>query len=84
MDRRGRGYSGDGPECRLQCEFADIEAVLDAAGQDATLLARSGGDVYALEVALRTDITLPSVPADEEVALSGPSIRRAQSWSSLR
>lgn len=56
MDRRGRGRSGDGPEYSLECELADIEAVLDAAGQGASLLGHSGGGVYALEVALRADI----------------------------
>jgi pimeloyl-ACP methyl ester carboxylesterase len=57
MDRRGRGNSGDGPEYGLECELADIEAVLHAAGQGATLLGHSGGGVYTLEVALRTDVS---------------------------
>lgn len=51
MDRRGRGNSGDGPEYDLQCELFDIEAVLDVAGQGASLMGHSGGGVYALEVA---------------------------------
>lgn len=57
MDRRGRGHSGDGPEYELECELADIEAVLGVAGKGAGLLGHSGGGVYALEVALRTDIS---------------------------
>lgn len=57
MDRRGRGNSGDGPEYDLQCELADIEAVLDVAGQGACLMGHSGGGVYALEVALQADIS---------------------------
>lgn len=56
MDRRGRGNSGDGPEYDLQCELADIEAVLDIAGQDACLMGHSGGGVYALEVARNAPI----------------------------
>ncbi len=57
MDRRGRGNSGDGQEYDLQYELADIEAVLDVAGEGANLLGHSGGGVYALEVALRADIS---------------------------
>jgi pimeloyl-ACP methyl ester carboxylesterase len=57
MDRRGRGNSGDGADYGLESELADIEAVLDVAGQGAALLGHSGGAVYALEVALRTDIS---------------------------
>lgn len=57
MDRRGRGNSGDGPDYDLQCELDDIEAVLDVAGQGASLLGHSGGGVYALEVALHADIS---------------------------
>lgn len=56
MDRRGRGNSGDGPEYDFQCELADIEAVLDIAGQDASLMGHSGGGVYALEVARKAPI----------------------------
>lgn len=56
MDRRGRGNSGDGPGYDLQRELADIDAVLDVAGQGASLMGHSGGAVYALEVALRRDI----------------------------
>lgn len=57
MDRRGRGNSGDGPEYDLQLELADIEAMLDVAGEDVSLLGHSGGGVYSLEVALRSDIS---------------------------
>lgn len=57
MDRRGRGRSGDGPDYDLERELADIEAMLDVAGGGASLLGHSGGAVYALEVALRSDLS---------------------------
>ncbi len=58
MDRRGRGESGDGAGAyRIEDEFADVAAVVGAAGAGGprvTLLGHSYGAICALEAALRT------------------------------
>lgn len=42
VDRRGRGGSGDGPDYRLEREFEDVAAVVDAVAEQSG----SGVDVY--------------------------------------
>ena len=58
MDRRGRGESGDSAGAyRMEDEFADVAAVVGAAGaggQRVALLGHSYGAICALEAALRT------------------------------
>ncbi|MFF3566084.1 alpha/beta fold hydrolase [Streptomyces sp. NPDC002574] len=51
VDRRGRGLSGDAQYYDLETEVADLQAVLNAAGAGATLLAHSYGAVCAAATA---------------------------------
>jgi pimeloyl-ACP methyl ester carboxylesterase len=51
MDRRGRGQSGDAPDYSVQAEIDDIEAVIEAVGEPATLLAHSYGALLAVAAA---------------------------------
>lgn len=55
MDRRGRGPSGDSDAYSLEREVEDVVAVVEAAGDDVSLLGHSHGGVCALEAALRAD-----------------------------
>lgn len=55
MDRRGRGESGDANEYALEREAEDAAAVVDAIDDPVTLLGHSGGGLFSLEAALRTD-----------------------------
>ncbi|SEW12332.1 alpha/beta fold hydrolase [Halobacterium jilantaiense] len=56
MDRRGRGDSGDGDRYALQREVEDVQAVLDAVGDDPVLFGHSFGGLVALEAAADADI----------------------------
>lgn len=47
-DRRGRGPSGDTPPYAIEREIEDIEAVIGAAGGDASLYGSSSGAVLAM------------------------------------
>jgi pimeloyl-ACP methyl ester carboxylesterase len=53
MDRRGRGRSADSPDYSLDTECADIKAVLDRAGPDASVLGHSYGAICVLEAVSR-------------------------------
>ena len=55
IDRRGRGESGDAAEYALEREAEDVATVVDAIDEPVTLLGHSGGALYSLEAALRTD-----------------------------
>jgi pimeloyl-ACP methyl ester carboxylesterase len=57
IDRRGRGGSGsyDPATYRIEREFADVAAVVDAIGEPAHLLGHSFGALCSLEAALLTD-----------------------------
>ncbi|QLG26652.1 alpha/beta hydrolase [Halorarum halophilum] len=55
IERRGRGESGDAAEYALDREAEDVAAVVDAIDEPVTLLGHSGGAVYSLEAALRSD-----------------------------
>lgn len=57
FDRRGRGRSGDSADYSLSKECDDIEAVLDTAGPDASLLGHSYGGICALEAAQRRTVS---------------------------
>ncbi|MFN8472638.1 MAG: alpha/beta hydrolase [Anaerolineae bacterium] len=50
-DRRGRDDSGDTAPYAVEREVEDIEALIDAAGQTASLFGHSSGAVLALEAA---------------------------------
>ena len=54
IDRRGRGASGDGASYAIEREFEDVAAVVDAIGDEVTLLGHSFGGLCALEAALLT------------------------------
>src|SRR5438270_11817518 len=54
MDRRGRGHSGDADPYRVDAEFDDVAAVVDAIGTDVNVLGHSYGALCALEAARRT------------------------------
>ena len=55
IERRGRGESGDAPTYTLEREAEDVAAVVDGLDEPATLLGHSGGALYSLEAAQRTD-----------------------------
>lgn len=55
IERRGRGQSGDGAVYELEREAEDAAAVVMAIDEPVTLLGHSGGALYSLEAALRTD-----------------------------
>lgn len=75
MDRRGRGRSGDGTDYSLDHEVADIAAVLDAAGPDASLLGHSSGAIYVLEAARRAPVG--------RLVLYEPPLRWNSRWESI-
>lgn len=55
MERRGRGESGDDPDYELEREAEDVAAVVGTIDEPVILLGHSGGALYSLEAALRTD-----------------------------
>ena len=55
IERRGRGESGDAAAYELEREAEDVAAVVEAIDEPVTLLGHSGGALYSLEAALRTD-----------------------------
>jgi pimeloyl-ACP methyl ester carboxylesterase len=55
MDRRGHGESGAGADYRLQKEFEDVVAVVNALHGSVFVLGHSYGGVCALEAALLTN-----------------------------
>lgn len=55
IERRGRGESGDAAGYELEREVEDVAAVVEAIDEPVTLLGHSGGALYSLETALRTD-----------------------------
>jgi pimeloyl-ACP methyl ester carboxylesterase len=58
IDRRGRGASGDGPEYRLEREYEDVEAVVDAiaaaSGEHVDVYSHSHGGFVAFGAATLT------------------------------
>lgn len=55
VDRRGRGRSGDTTDYALEREYEDVVAVVESAGEGASVLGHSYGGICALEAALLTD-----------------------------
>lgn len=55
IERRGRGESGDATEYGLEREADDVVALINSIDEPVTLLGHSGGALYSLEAALRTD-----------------------------
>jgi pimeloyl-ACP methyl ester carboxylesterase len=55
VDRRGRGDSGDGDSYAIEAEFADVAAVVRAAGPGALLFGHSYGALVAAGAAARLD-----------------------------
>jgi pimeloyl-ACP methyl ester carboxylesterase len=68
-DRRGRGESGDADEYSLGREIADLGAVLDAVGEDATVFGHSFGGLVALAAA--EEISLSRLVLYEPAILVG-------------
>lgn len=56
LDRRGRGASGDAANYSIEREYEDVEAALQMAGEDASLIGHSFGAVCALGAALKTPV----------------------------
>ena len=54
-DRRGRGESGDTAPYAVEREIEDLEALIAAAGESASVYGISSGGVLALEAAVRLD-----------------------------
>ncbi len=50
-DRRGRGDSADAPEYAVEREVEDLQAVIEACGDDAFVFGQSSGAVLALDAA---------------------------------
>ncbi len=78
VERRGRGESGDAAAYELEREAEDVATVVDAIDEPVTLLGHSGGAIYSLEAALRTDnlrnLILSEPPiavADHELDVEG-------------
>src|SRR5262249_21619018 len=77
VDRRGRGRSGDARDYRIEREFEDVIAVVDAIGGPVTLLGHSYGGICALEAALRTSAVRrlilyePPIPVGVEIYAPG-------------
>ncbi len=59
VDRRGRGLSGDADAYSIDTEIADIAAVLDAAGPDASLVGHSYIDGHRPDVTRYASVTTP-------------------------
>jgi pimeloyl-ACP methyl ester carboxylesterase len=55
IDRRGRGQSGDADDYAIECEYKDVAAVVEWAGEGVNVLGHSYGGICALESALLTD-----------------------------
>lgn len=72
VDRRGRGLSGDADAYSIDTEIADIAAVLDAAGPDASLVGHSYGALCAL-AAVASGVDVPGLVLYEPpVPVAGP------------
>ena len=58
MDRRGRGFSGDGPDYDIEREYEDVAAVVDAialaADRPVRVYGHSSGGIYAYGAASLT------------------------------
>src|SRR2546423_11752894 len=52
-DRRGRGDSGDTKPYAIEREIEDIEALIDEAGETASLYGHSSGGALAMEAAIK-------------------------------
>jgi pimeloyl-ACP methyl ester carboxylesterase len=71
-DRRGRGLSGDGPDYGLSTEVADLRALLEVAGDGATLFGHSYGAICALATAAAVDSLASLVVYEPPLPLHGP------------
>lgn len=86
VDRRGRGLSGDADAYSIDTEIADIAAVLDAAGPDASLVGHSYGALCAL-AAVASGVDVPGLVLYERRCRSPgrspepPSHRMRQQWT---
>jgi pimeloyl-ACP methyl ester carboxylesterase len=85
VDRRGRGESGDADAYSLEREIEDVAAVLEQAGDGATLFGHSFGGALAVEAALRDEtvdrlvLYEPVVPADPDELFGDDDLDRVES-----
>ncbi|WP_218836461.1 alpha/beta fold hydrolase [Halorarum salinum] len=84
VERRGRGESGDSAGYELEREAEDVAAVVGAIGEPATLLGHSGGALYALEAALRTDDLRALVPYEPPIQVGGNELDVAEEVAEMR
>lgn len=74
LERRGRGASGDTSDYRIELEFEDVRAVVDAVGEPVALLGHSHGAICALEAAVLTPNVRKLVLYEPPIA-TGPAPR---------
>jgi pimeloyl-ACP methyl ester carboxylesterase len=73
MDRRGRGRSGDSSEYSIECEYADVAAMIQHVGPGTSMIGHSFGAMCALGAALQTPVRSlvlyePPIPVNGPVA----------------
>jgi pimeloyl-ACP methyl ester carboxylesterase len=77
-DRRGRGDSGDAGDYAIEREIEDLEAVIEAAGDSASVFGQSSGAILALEAAARVErvaavaVYEPPLVVDDSRPPTGP------------
>ncbi|WIM67804.1 alpha/beta hydrolase [Corynebacterium breve] len=71
-DRRGRGSSGDSPSYSMQTEMDDLAAILQIAGEGATILGHSYGALCVLEYALKSKGHHPIIAFEPPLAVDEP------------
>lgn len=85
IDRRGRGESGDADDYSLERDIEDVAAVLEEAGDGATLFGHSFGGAVALEAALRAGtvdrlvLYEPVVPPESDELFADEDLARVES-----
>lgn len=84
MDRRGRGGSGDAAEYALEQEAEDVAAVVNAIDEPVTLLGHSGGALFSLEAALRTDNLRKLILNEPPVAVGDHELNVEEAITEMR
>jgi len=85
IDRRGRGESDDADSYSLEREIEDVLAVIEEAGEGATLFGHSFGGAVAIEAALRGDtvdrlvLYEPVVPPGADELFADEDLDRVES-----
>jgi pimeloyl-ACP methyl ester carboxylesterase len=85
MDRRGRGGSGDGAAYRMEDEFADVAAVIEAIDDGrVAVVGHSYGGVCAMESVFRNAGIRRLVLYEPPIAVLGGSDRASQAIADVR